>query len=573
MIIGAVLAIVLMGGLGVFYLVRDSLWLPREPMKIARVFDTGKTIAAAISPDGKYVAHALADGGQQSLWIKHLATNSNVQLVPPEKTSFTTITFSKDGNYIYYVKGGPNSPLYQVPVLGGDSKKILDNVDSHISFSPDGSQFAFVRWFGDDESVLMIADTSGTAERPLVTRRDPETFSDYGVSWSPDGKFIAGSVNAGNKSMNIALIPVAGGEARMLSTQNWREIEQVAWLPDGSGLLGPAMGDQGENLTQIWFFPVSGENARLITNDLNQYAGISLTEKADRLLTIEWQNRQNIWRLPKGKSEDAQIVSNNIHAEYRFLALTPDDRVLFPSSENANGTRDIWLMNADGSGAKQLTANAGGNITPCATSDGRYVVFASNRGDAKTFHIWRINMDGTDPVQLTNGNGEKGPGCPPDPNTVFYLSGGPDVVVDKSRLWKTSINGGEATQLTDYPTGTPSISPDGRFIAFRFRFDQANPLKLGIVPITGGKPVKAFDVNLNGNLFVRWKPDGQAITFLKAENGAANIWEQPVNGGPARPATKFTAELILGFDWSRDGDLICARGYEARDPVLISNFR
>ncbi|MEO7660408.1 MAG: hypothetical protein ABIV48_12415, partial [Pyrinomonadaceae bacterium] len=498
----------------------------------------------------------------------------NVQLAPSEKTSFSSITFSKDGNYIYYVKGGPKSPLYQVPVLGGDSKKILDNVGSHISFSPDGTEFAFIRWLSDDESVLMIADTACTAERPLITRRHPEVFSNHGVSWSPDGKIIAGSVFTGNNRMNIALIPIDGGETRMLSTQKWLEIEQVVWLPDGSGLLGTAMDDEGENLTQIWFFPMSGENARLITNDLNQYQGISLTDNADRLLTIGWQKRQNIWRLPKGKSEEAQILSNNIYAEYRYISISTDGRIVFPSNENANGTRDIWIMNVDGTGAKQLTSNAGGNILPCVTSDGRYVLFASNRPDRKIYHIWRMNIDGTNPVQLTNGiNGERGPRCPPDPKTVFYVSGCPNVPVDKGRLWRTSIDGGEAVQLTDYASGGPDISPDGKFIAMRFRFDDSTPLRLGIVPITGGKPVKVFDVNLNQNLFVRWKPDGQAITFIKTENGVSNFWDQPVNGGPAKPVTKFTAELVLGFDWSRDGDLICARGYEARDPVLISNFK
>ena len=184
-------------------------------------------------------------------------------------------------------------------------------------------------------------------------------------------------------------------------------------------------------------------------------------------------------------------------------------------------------------------------------------------------------MDGSEPVQLTNGDGdgEKMPRCSPDPMSVYYLSGGPNVDVEKSRLWKTSIDGGDAVQLTDYSTGAPDISPDGRFIAVRFKFDQAEPLKLGIVPITGGKPVKVFDVNLGFNLIVRWRPDGQAITFIKTEKGVGNIWEQPVNGDPARPLTKFTAELINGFDVSRDGDLFCSRGYETRDPVMISNFK
>jgi Tol biopolymer transport system component len=277
--------------------------------------------------------------------------------------------------------------------------------------------------------------------------------------------------------------------------------------------------------------------------------------------------------LPNGKTEEARMLSNNIHARYRFIALAPDGRIVFPSNENASDNRDIWIINPDGSNAKQLTANAGGNILPSVTGDGRYIVFASNRTDLKTYHIWRMNMDGTDPVQLTDGDGERGPNCSPDGKTVFYLSGGPNVGPEKSRLWKTSIDGGETVQLTDYPIGFADVSPDGKYIALRFKLDNASPFKLGIIPITGGKPVKVFDFDFKQNSQIRWKPDGRSITFYKTENGVSNIWEQPVGDAQPKPLTKFTAELILGFDWSKNNDLICGRGYEARDPVLISNFR
>lgn len=266
------------------------------------------------------------------------------------------------------------------------------------------------------------------------------------------------------------------------------------------------------------------------------------------------------------------MLSNNIHAQYRFVALVPDGRIVFPSNENAGDNRDIWIINPDGSNAKQLTANAGANILPCVTVDGRYIVFASNRANLKTYHIWRMNIDGTNPVQLTNGNGERGPLCSPDGQTIFYSSGGPNVGPEKSRLWKTSIDGDEAVQLTDYPTGWKDISPDGKFIALNFKLDTASPFKLGIIPITGGQPIKVFD-SVNQNTQLHWKPDGNSVTYIKTESGVSNIWEQPVSGKPLRPLTKFTAALILGFDWSKDNDLICARGYEARDPVLISNFR
>jgi hypothetical protein len=58
-------------------------------------------------------------------------------------------TFSHDGGYVYYTRvdeQNPQGALYQVPVLGGVSKKILANVAQPVSLSPDGKQLAFGRY-------------------------------------------------------------------------------------------------------------------------------------------------------------------------------------------------------------------------------------------------------------------------------------------------------------------------------------------------------------------------------------------------------------------------------------------
>ncbi|HEX3143656.1 MAG TPA: protein kinase, partial [Pyrinomonadaceae bacterium] len=71
-------------------------------MKITRLTANGKTENAAISPDGKTVVYVLKEGAQKSLWIRQVATSSNVQIVPPSEANITRETFSPDGNYIYY---------------------------------------------------------------------------------------------------------------------------------------------------------------------------------------------------------------------------------------------------------------------------------------------------------------------------------------------------------------------------------------------------------------------------------------------------------------------------------------
>jgi Tol biopolymer transport system component len=125
--------------------------------------------------------------------------------------------------------------------------------------------------------------------------------------------------------------------------------------------------------------------------------------------------------------------------------------------------------------------------------------------------------------------------------------------------------------LTDYTSGLPSVSPDGKWIACVK--DQPSPA-LAIVPFAGGQPAKVFPPPAAaGFLKIVWTPDGRAISFINSENGVENVWEQPAAGGPPKPVTHFTSDRIFWYDWSRDGRLALSRGTEPTDAVLIKNFQ
>src|SRR4030095_12006629 len=175
--------------------------------KVQPVTTSGKASAAAISPDGKYVAHVKSDAGQQSLWLRQVATTRDTQIVPPSPQNYYGITFSKDGDYIYYVLGEPNNPttraLYQVPALGGASRKVIENVTSPVSLSSDGTRLAFMRG-SPTQSALVVAKADGTGERQVAVRNLPNNFSFGGPSWSPDGKLLASSVTVGPPNEAVA---------------------------------------------------------------------------------------------------------------------------------------------------------------------------------------------------------------------------------------------------------------------------------------------------------------------------------------------------------------------------------
>jgi len=187
-----------------------------ESLQITRLTTNGKSRLAAILPDGKYVVYSVEDAGKQSLWLRQSATTSSVQIIPPADINYLGLTFSLDGNYIYYVQGveGPYlgagaGSLYQAPVLGGASQKLFDHVDGAVALSPDGKRLAFERFdFSKGESSIVTANLDGSNLKVLSTVKTPEWCG--ASAWALDGNtvaFVAGRV----LHQSLRTVPSAGG--------------------------------------------------------------------------------------------------------------------------------------------------------------------------------------------------------------------------------------------------------------------------------------------------------------------------------------------------------------------------
>ncbi|MCA1591879.1 MAG: protein kinase [Acidobacteria bacterium] len=549
-----------------------------QSMKITRLTNSGRVSAASVSPDGKYVAYsAFDDSGQSSLWVRHVATTSNVQIVPPAGADvrFAAPAFSPDGNYIYYIRTEKSASgvLYQVPVLGGTSKKLLENLrPDPISFSPDGKRFAFTRRYASQgEDALMLANADGTGEQKLAARAFPD-FLLGGVAWSPDGKTIACSMGGftGGYYRSVIVIQVADGTQKALTSHRWNEVERVAWLSDGSGVITTAR-EQAGSPFQVWQISYPDGEAHTITNGLNTYHNASLTADSSALVTVLSDQTSNIWVAPTGEWTSArQLTSGKENGGPEGATTwTPDGRIVYRSL--AGGNPDIWMMDADGRNQKQLTDDVYYKRNLSVTPDGRYIVFDSFRSG--TQQLWRIDIDGSNLKQLTTGAGAFTPSCSPDGKWVAYGSFGASGFI----IWKVSIDGGEPVRVTDKFVSLPVVSPDGKLIACYLLDPQTRITKLALLPVEGGDPVKLFDLPprfTNRGDPVRWTPDGRALTYIDTRGIVSNIWLQPVDGSPPRQLTDFKTDRIFSFDFSRDGkQLALSRGVIDSDVVLIKDFR
>jgi serine/threonine protein kinase len=545
-----------------------------QSMRFDRFTATGKAgDVVGISPDGKYIAHIVAEASYLSLWLKQIDTSSEKQIVPPAEVEYWGITFSHDGQRIYYVTKEKNTTIgivYVVPLQGGEPKKLAVNVDGPVAVSPDDQQLAFMRRYPvEREDVLFVAEANGAEERRLATHKFPDSFSFSGPAWSPDGKTIAipaGQID-GSKRLSVLAINVEDGSEKAVSGQQWSSIDGLIWLGDSSGLLVSAA-EQNADSFQIWQLSYPSGEVQRITNDLNDYHSLSLTADSRTLVTVQFDHLSSIWTT-SGKASEGQAnkVSSGKNDGYYGLSWTPDGKIVYGSM--ASNKLELWAMRPDGRESKRLINDAEAIRLPEVSPDGRYIFFVADHNNVPG--IWRMNIDGSNAVLLTRGSGEYWPSCSPDGQWVAYTSIGS---TNRLTLWRVPVEGGEAVQLTDKLSLKPVISPDGKMIACIYRDAQTSPWKVAVIPFEGGTPIKVFDIPRPFRQSIRWTHGQNALSYIDSQDGAANIWSQPVNGGAPKKLTNFKSDQIFSYDWSRDGKILAlARGVETRDVILIKDFR
>jgi serine/threonine protein kinase len=536
---------------------------------LTRLTATGRAFAGLISPDGKQVVYSVEEAGQQSIWVRQVATSISVQIVPPSDSTYAHFSFTHDGSYLYFnkqEKGGPGA-LYQMPASGGSARKIVENATSRAALSPDDKRLAFIRGgFFEDENSLVVANSDGSEERVIATRKRPNNFYLGGIAWTPGGESITCAV--GLPSQTLIQVPLAGGAEKPVKTPKWFAVLNFEWLPEGNGLIVVVREQLRSSPLQLWRLSYPSGEAQRITNDFNNYSSLSLSADASALVVIKRERTAHVWVVPEGDASRARQLTTGTDRQDGDPAInwTPDGRIVYDST--ASGSRHTWIMNADGSNQRQLTSGAfedqGAHFSP----DGRYLVFVSNRSGP--FHVYRTDSDGNNLQQLTNGPGEAAPFFSPDGQWVLCSS-------NDFTSWRVAVDGGELIPMTK--GWASDISPDGKLVAY------VRPVVAGgllwtitIMPFAGGPPLKTFDVTSESRPNSRWTPDGRAIVYNLTQggvlSGVTNLWMQSLDDRPPSQLTNFTSQTFFAFDWSPDGkSLACGRGTTSSDLVMISNFR
>jgi eukaryotic-like serine/threonine-protein kinase len=574
-VLGVIVLALAAGGYGLYRVIsRAAKPSGLHVMEVTRFTSTGKAVHAAISPDGNYVAHVAEDGGQQSVWIGQVAAAGQVQIIGPSSARYGGLTFSNDGNFLFFVqadKDNPRGALFQIPALGGTSRKVLNEIQSPIGISPDGKRFAFVRYASPKENSLIVTNSDGSNEQKIATRRSPDFISTVTPSWSPDGSVISYVYQntSGGYYENVFAVRVADGVEAPITNQRWWNVGQTDWLSDGSGLIASATEDAG-SMAQLWYIPYKSGDAKRITSDLNGYADVTLTRDSKTLASVRSDRLVNLWSISDADLSKARQVTSGFERDdgMRGLAWTPDGKIVYRSV--AGGEPNVWMMKADGSEQKQLTVNSTQNFDPAVSPDGRSIVWAARR-TANT-NLWRMDIDGGAMKQITTGVGEYMPSFTPDGKWVLYTAYDP--VSGFWSIWKVPAEGGSPARLTEKESAFSAVSPDGQTFACNYEDQPGEAYKIAIIPIGGGQPAKVLNIPGSFGRSLQWSSDGKSLTYVDTQAGVSNLWSQSLSGGAPKQLTDFKEQRIYGFAWSPDGkQLAISRGVVNNDVVLIKDFR
>jgi eukaryotic-like serine/threonine-protein kinase len=541
--------------------------VPFQNFSVTKVTDSGDAARVAISPDGKYILTLIRENGLASLQLRNLPTDSVTQVQPPANVQYNGLRFGQDGNYFYFVRTDPGNDelpfLYRAPLLGGAPEKLAEDVDSNVTFSPDGKKAAFIR---DDnpkpgEYQLIVKDLQSGTESVLIS--GPRKQGLGKPAWSPDGKVIICYVIQPTGALTgLDIVDARSGQRKAWFRAETDVIDYPEWMPDATALLVLDR-DAGSHYQRSQVMRISYPAGMMmpLTRDAGDYTTISL---ASTVLAVAATSREKHFELQtiSGGGEPKTITKSN---DLTLPAWTSDGKLIIDP--------DNRLHTVDPETGTQANFGIDPGVPmfqPQVCRDGR-VVFNRYTPENKQISVWSTDASGQNPKELTSGLVDYFPQCSADMRWIYFRD------ENTGLLMRVPVNGGAVQKVSDLPA--PSlfdISSDSTTALFvTVSHTEGHKEKLMEVSVDDGHVKREIAMQKPHVGRIQYSPDGKAIEYVVRENGVDNIWRQPLdasvgNDSAGKWETMFKSEHIGRFQWSPDGKrLALVRGHTDSDVVLI----
>ena len=513
-----------------------GVWSPtgREPPAPLRAVpltsDPGRELHPTFSPDGNQVAFDW-DGENRDntdIYVKLVAGGRPLRLTTNPAVD-SRPAWSPDGSQIAFLRRSKGSVgIFLVPPIGGSERKLAESPHfgvgfwSGLSWSPDGKFLAVPDRTSPEEPFAIFLVSVESGEKRRLTSPPAQSLADHSPAFSPDGRTLAFVRQSAVVIANVYLVQVAGGEPRRLTFKD-QQMLGLAWTPDGREIVFSAVPAASSSNNSLWRISSLGGMPELLSGTGGGAIYPAISRQGSRLIYSRQTSDRNIWRLELSGLTSTRNRPTKLIASTRtdfFPQISPEgDRIAFESDRS--GSPEVWVCDLDGRRPGQLTSfvdvNAG---APCWSPDGRWIAFdAAPDGNGD---IYVISADGGSPRRLTTeGSGESVPSWSRDGKWIYFSSNRTGIF----QVWKAPAAGGEAVQVTKQGGHYGFESPDGKFVFYTkpegSLWEQPAVWR---VPAEGGEEVAVLD-SPRPVSFRAWAVVEQGIYFIDVERSEALVAE------------------------------------------------
>jgi serine/threonine-protein kinase len=463
----ALVAMTILAGLGYLLLRRlpgtKETATPRNFTFTQLTDQPGPEFFPSLSPDGKTLVYASRASGNWDIYLQRVDGRNSTNLTKDSPADDTQPAFSPDGGHIAFRSEREGGGIYLMGATGESVTRLCDFGYSP-SWSPDGEQILF----GTEKipqpstrpskSQLWTINVK-TNERRLLSEGD--ALQPY---YSPHKQRIAywSRPSRAGQRESIWTIPADGGEAVAVTNGLTTDLNPI-WSPDGKRLYFSSNRGGSINIWRVAIDEKSGAalaEPETVTTIGAATSALYLSFSGDgrRLAYVAQEEIRNLRKVSfdpsAGKTAGEPVSITRGSMQLWFPDASPDGELL--ACYSMGNQRHIVIMRTDGSGLRDLTDDSFRHSWPRWSPDGKRIAFSSRRSG--NYDLWIINRDGSGLRQLTQANGAHYSPWSPDGRMIAYSIHTPKnecVIVQPDKTWNE--------QKLEYlpPLSDPSLSFEG----------------------------------------------------------------------------------------------------------------
>jgi serine/threonine protein kinase/Tol biopolymer transport system component len=521
---------------------------PLEKSHFTRVTDL-KSVEAAISPDGRFVAFVSDHDGPFDVWLTQVGTGHVTNLTQgkagPLPGPLRSVGFSGDGSEIWIGGGDVGMRLRLMLLTGGTPRNFLSEEVVNLAWSPDGERIVYHTFAKGDP--MFVADRSGANARQILQDR-PGLHNHFPV-WSPDGHWIYFSHGTpATGEMDLWRIDPAGGNLERLTQRN----TDVAYpTPVGNRTVFYVARDEDGSGPWLWAFDLKRRESRRASVGLEQYTSLQATSDGRKLVATISNPIAGLWTVPilDRVAEEGDVKPFTVPT-LRALAPRFNGSSLFYLSSLGTGD-GLWRLR-DGQVTEVWKGVDGALLeTPAVSVDGGRVAIVLRRDGKRQLHV--LSSDGAELQPIAEGIVAQGSSCW-SPDGRWIVTGGSDAT--GPGLFKIPLDGGSPVRLVTGEALNPIWSPDGSLIVYAGTNVRTFAPLLAVRP--DGTSVKLPEIILRRlGERVRFLPDGKSLIYMGGLLVSQDFWLLDLASMKSRLLTRLqNSAAMRTFDITSDGKQI-----------------